>query len=193
MARWRVAVIAGIPGVGKSTVLNELTKLAEETGKKLRVVNFGTVMLKIAEQKSGGIHRDEMRHKPIHFQHQLQTWAAKEIAKMASEDSILIVDTHMMIRTESGYWAGLPTHVINELKPELFILIEADPEEIFCRRSADQNRMRDKVLMTDIIEEIAFSRAFAAACGTLTGAPVKIVRNKDGKQVEAAKEILKLL
>ena len=193
MVKGRVAVIAGIPGVGKSTVLTELTKIAEKTGKKIRVVNFGTVMLKITEQKSEGLHRDEIRHKPIHFQHQLQTWAAKEIAKMTSEGSILIVDTHMMIRTESGYLAGVPIHVINELKPELFILIEADPEEIFCRRSDDKTRMRDKVLMSDIIEEIAFSRAFAAACGTLTGAPVKIVRNLSGKQGEAAEEILKLL
>lgn len=193
MVKGKVAVIAGIPGVGKSTVLNELTKMAEKNGKKIKVVNFGTVMLKITEQKTGGLHRDELRHKPIHFQHQLQTLAAKEIAKLTSEGSILIVDTHMIIRTESGYWAGLPTHVINELKPERFILVEADPEEIFCRRTTDQTRMRDKVLMNDIMEEIAFSRAFAAACGTLTGAPVKLVRNQNGKQVEAAEEILKLL
>lgn len=193
MVKGRVAVITGIPGAGKSTVLNELKRIAGKIGKGIRVVNFGTEMVKIAEQKSGVLHRDEIRHKPIPFQNQLQTEAAKEIAKMTGEGSIVIVDTHMMVRTESGYWAGLPSHVITELKPDLFILIEADPEEIFKRRSTDKTRMRDKVLMSDIREEIEFSRAFAATCGTLTGAPVKIVRNPAGRQVEAAEEILKLL
>jgi len=112
---------------------------------------------------------------------------------MTSERAVLIVDTHMMIRTESGYWTGLPNHVITELKPDLLILIEADPEEIFHRRSTDQMRMRDKVLINDVIEEIEFSRAFAVACGALTGAPIKIVRNLTDRQVEAAEEILKLL
>lgn len=193
MVRGKVVVITGIPGVGKSTVLNELTRIARKIGKEIQVVNFGTVMVKIAEQKRGVIHRDEIRHKPIQFQHQLQSQAAKEIAKMTGKGSTLIVDTHMMVRTESGYWAGLPSHVITELKPDLLILIEANPKEIFHRRTADQTRMRDRVLMDDVLEEIAFSRAFAAACGTLTGAPVKIVQNPTGRQVKAAEEILKLL
>jgi adenylate kinase len=43
------------------------------------------------------------------------------------------------------------------------------------------------------MEELLFSRLMAAACAVLTGASVKMVKNPAGKQVEAAKEVLKLL
>ncbi len=45
----------------------------------------------------------------------------------------------------------------------------------------------------EVAEELLFSRLMAAACSVLTGASVKIVKNPSGKQVEAAKEILRVL
>lgn len=193
MARGKIVIITGIPGVGKSTVLNGLVKLAEEAGRRVQIVNYGTVMVKVAGERGETLHRDLIRRKSISFQHKLQTEAAREIARMAEGIPTLIVDTHMMVRTEEGYLPGLPSHVLAELKPDLFILIEADPGEIFHRRTTDVSRMRDKLVLNEIIEELGFSRAFASACGTLTGAPVKIIQNPTGKQMEAARKILELL
>lgn len=193
MVKGKVAVVTGLPGVGKSTVLNELERLAKQADKKVQIVNFGTIMLELAKKKNKDIARDEIRLKPISFQHKLQANAASTIAKMAKGGSTLIVDTHMMVRTDSGYWAGLPIYVLKKLQPDFFVLIEAPPEEILNRRISDKIRVRDKIKMEDVMEEIMVSRAFAATCGVLTGVPFKIVMNPTGKQVEAAENIVKLL
>jgi adenylate kinase len=111
---------------------------------------------------------------------------------MAKEGEVLIVDTHMIVRTEEGYWAGLPSAVLAELRPNLFILIEAEPNEILERRFLDKSRRRDEELTAEIKEEMVLARMFASSCGVITCAPVKIIRNPTGKQMEAAKEILKL-
>ncbi|RLI22792.1 adenylate kinase [Candidatus Bathyarchaeota archaeon] len=186
----RLIIVTGIPGTGKTTVCKELKKLV---GEKMEIVNFGTVMVKLAEKMGKKLHRDDIRKHSVDFQRKLQIEAAKEIAKKAENfDGILIVDTHMVIRTQEGYWAGLPHKVLQILNPSMFILIEAEPKEILERRFKDADRKRDKVLREEIVEELSFSRFFAASCASITGAPVKIVKNPSGKQIEAAKEILKI-
>ncbi|RLI47271.1 hypothetical protein DRO69_01060 [Candidatus Bathyarchaeota archaeon] len=113
--------------------------------------------------------------------------------KARNAEGVLIVDTHMSIKTVDGYLAGLPFPVLQLLKPTVFVLVEAEPREVLSRRFRDRTRKRDKALESEIMEEFLFSRFMAAACSVLTGASVKIVKNPSGKQVEAAKEILKLL
>jgi adenylate kinase len=119
--------------------------------------------------------------------------AAKELANITKKTGSLLIDTHMIIRTENGYLSGLPYDVLEELKPDILILIEADPNEIINRRAKDATRLRDKIVAEEVAEEIAFSRAFASACSILSGAPVKIIKNPHGKAVDAAKKILDLL
>jgi len=191
----RVVVVTGIPGTGKTTVCNELLKLAEQAGRKVTVINFGTVMVELSQKRGGSLHRDELRKSKLFFQRDLQEEAAKVISKRAATDveGDVIVDTHMSIKTLEGYWAGLPLPVLKLLNPEVFVLVEAEPHEVLSRRVRDTTRRRDKVLEGEVAEEFLFSRLMAAACSVLTGASVKIVKNPSGKQVEAAKEVLRLL
>ena len=190
----RVIVVTGIPGTGKTTVCNELAKLAKQIGRKVEVINYGTVMVELSHKSGKSLHRDELRKSGLALQRNLQTEAAKIISKKAAEfEGEVIVDTHMSIKTVDGYWAGLPSHVLQLLNPDMFILVEAEPQEILSRRLKDITRKRDKVLEGEIAEEILFSRLMATACAVLTGASVKIVKNPAGKQVGAAKEVLKLL
>jgi len=187
----RLIVVTGVPGTGKTTVCKELKKIA---GKNVKIINFGTVMVELAKKMGKDLHRDDIRKHSVDFQSKLQIEAAKEIASRAEKfNGTLIVDTHMVIRTQEGYWAGLPYKVLQILKPNMFILIEAEPEEILERRFKDANRKRDKVLKEEIVEELSFSRFFAASCASITGAPIKIVKNPHGKQIEAAREILGIL
>jgi len=190
----RVIVVTGIPGTGKTTVCNELAKLAKQIGRKVEVINYGTVMVELSHKSGKSLHRDELRKFGLALQRNLQTEAAKIISKKAAEfEGEVIVDTHMSIKTVDGYWAGLPSHVLQLLNPDMFILVEAEPREVSSRRLKDITRKRDKALEGEIAEEILFSRLMATACAVLTGASVKIVKNPAGKQVGAAKEVLKLL
>jgi len=190
----RVIVVTGIPGTGKTTVCNELAKLAKQIGRKVEVINYGTVMVELSHKSGKSLHRDELRKSGLTLQRDLQAEAAKIISKKAAEvEGDIIVDTHMSIKTVDGYWAGLPSHVLQLLNPDMFILVEAEPNEVLSRRLKDVTRKRDKALEGEITEEILFSRLMAAACAVLTSASVKIVKNPAGKVVGAAKDVLKLL
>ncbi len=190
----RVILVTGIPGTGKTTVCNEALKLAEQTRKKIQAVNYGSIMVELSRKRGKSLHRDELRRSGLTFQRNLQAEAAKIISKKTGEvDGDLIVDTHMSIKTANGYLAGLPFHVLQLLNPDMFVLVEAEPHEVLSRRFRDKTRKRDKVLEDEIMEETLFSRLMAVACAVLTGASVKIVKNPDGKQAEAAEDVLKLL
>jgi adenylate kinase len=190
----RVIVVTGIPGTGKTTVCNEVVKLAEQIGKKVEVINYGSVMVELSRKSGKSFHRDELRKSGLSFQRNLQAEAAKIISEKATKvHEVLIVDTHMSIKTVDGYLSGLPFHVLQLLNPEMLILVEAEPLEVLSRRFKDKTRKRDRAMEGGIAEEILFSRFMAAACGVLTGASVKIVKNPVGKQVLAAEEVLKLL
>jgi len=190
----RVVVVTGIPGTGKTTICNEALKLAEQTQKRAQVINYGSIMVELSRKRGKPLHRDEIRRSGLIFQRNLQADAAKIISKKAVEiEGYLVVDTHMSIRTASGYLAGLPFQVLQLLNPTMFVLVEAETHEILSRRLKGKTRKRDKVMEDEIDEEILFSRLMAIVCGVLTGASVKIVRNPDGKQAEAAVEVLKLL
>jgi adenylate kinase len=180
--------VTGIPGVGKTTVLNELQDLAKQNRVNLAVLNFGTIMNEIMRELGKEMNRDEMREQGIETQRKVQELAANEISNRAGQGTI-VVDTHMFVRTNVGMWAGLPQNVLQRLSPRLFVLIEADPEQIAGRRKVDTDRKREQSLFEDILFDLQWSRATAAASAVVTGAPVKVIRNDAGKQKQAAQEL----
>lgn len=185
-------ILTGIPGVGKTTILNELQKLAEEKRIKLTVLNYGTVMNELFERYGRKIERDEIRRQRISVQKKIQDRAAQILARNI-RNPITIIDTHMFVRTKTGLWSGLPDSVLSRLKPSLIVLVEAPPEEIAKRRRSDMTRMRDDLTMEEVRFDLEWSRATASACAVSTGAPVKIISNEAGKQREAAEELFKLM
>lgn len=187
-------IVTGIPGTGKSTVCNIAKRLASDTGSKISVINYGTATMEILQQHGQNMERDAMRKADLDFQCEMQ----KKVAEMLSEkiskiDGTTIVDTHMAIKTPYGYLPGLPRHVLQLLKPRMLVLIEAKPSEITSRRLKDATRQRGTSIEEAVKEELMFSRLMAGACAVLAGIPVKIVINAQGKQEEAAREILKMV
>ena len=174
-------VITGVPGVGKTTVMNAA---AEE--KKLKVVVFGTVMFEEAQRKFGLKSRDEMRKLPPDQQRVIQRKAGETIAKMGD----VIVDTHCTVKTPKGYLPGLPLWVLEALKPDAIVLVEASPKEIHGRRAKDATRERDPDTVEAIDLHQQINRAASMAYATLSGATVKIVYNHDKKVNEAIEQIL---
>ena len=189
----KIIVVAGIPGVGKTTVLNETLKLCQQRGVLCKVVNYGTVMLEEALQRNLVSHRDEMRKLPLDVQLDLQKTAAERIRSMAEEENV-IVDTHVLIKTPSGYLPGLPLWVANALKPDIIARIEADVNEVVKRRVRDAEiRVREADSLEALQEHQQLNRSAALSVATLVGATVVIIVNREGKASEAAEQLFKLV
>lgn len=184
----RRIVIAGIPGVGKTTLVTRVVEVLRGRGRTVRVVSFGTAMLEEA-RKRGIADRDMLRKLPLAEQRGLQTTAASAIASMSEE--FVIVDTHAFIKTPSGYYPGLPSHVIEALSPSNLISVHARPEDIYNRRVSDGTRNRDHVSIDDIKNELAFHQSMISACSVISGSPVQAVLNSHGEVDAAAETVIR--
>jgi adenylate kinase len=183
----KVVVIAGIPGSGSTTVL---TKALEELD--YIHVNYGDVMLEIAKNNCLVEDRDSLRKLSPDLQKEVQENAAQSIREK-SEQSNIIVDTHCTIKTPSGFLPGLPKWVLDQLKPDMFILMEADGDEILKRRISDTTRTRDTERLKDIDLHQEMNRAASMTYAVLTGATVKIIENHDNRLEEAVENMVKTL
>ncbi len=182
--------MVGIPGVGKSTVVAKIVDILNEKNKSVSVLSFGTVMLEEAKKK-GLQDRDELRKLPMEDQKNLQKLAAQVIAN--KNDNLVIVDTHAFIKTPSGFYPGLPDHVLQIIKPSNFISVAARPEEIYNRRMKDETRNRDIASIDKIKKELSVQDSILATCSVLCGSPVKSLLNSEGKVDEAANAVIKAL
>lgn len=180
----KIVILTGIPGSGKTSILEESLKLLSREKKPTISVNFGDVMF----ESSGVKHRDEMRNLPQEKQIENQKKAAEKIAQMAKKESV-IVDTHCTIKTPSGYLCGLPDWVLKNLKPNVIVLVEADPSEIKGRRDSDESRKRDDESAEDIDAHQKINRAAAISYCMLTGATMKIIKNRNKYLLNAVKEL----
>jgi len=185
-----VAIVVGIAGVGKSTVISRAAELLRQKNIKTTVIVFGTLMFE-ESKKMGLKNRDEMRKLSIEDQHLLQDIAAKKIAQMNEE--ILIIDTHMFINTTEGYYTGIPSRLLEILKPSYLIMIAADPAEIVRRRTTDNTRDRDIVSLENIRNELEISKAMVATSSVLTGSPFILIANDNGMIDNAASTIVNVL
>ncbi len=149
-------------------------------------------MNEILRELGKQMNRDDMREQDLETQRKAQELAANEISNRAGQ-GIVVVDTHMFVKTGVGMWAGLPQTVLQKLSPRLLVLIEAHPDQISGRRRSDTDRKREEVLAQEIEFDLAWSRATAAASAVSTGAPVKVIRNDAGTQKQAAKELFEVI
>ncbi|MGC8645155.1 MAG: adenylate kinase [Thermoplasmata archaeon] len=176
-------VIGGIPGVGKTTVLGHLIEVG------LNVENFGDVMLGEAITRGFVKDRDQMRKMPLERQLEIQRVAAEYFSRKES----VVIDTHLTVKTGSGYLPGLPLNVLNTIKPGLIVSLEADPHEVFLRRAKDNTRARDMDSEEDIRRHMEMNRMYGAAYSALSGCAFLTVNNETGKSDEAARKILKAI
>lgn len=183
----KVVVIAGIPGSGSTTVLNKALENLNYIN-----VNYGDVMINIAQDEGIVEDRDSLRTLSPDVQKEIQKNAAKSIREMSQVNNI-IVDTHCTIKTPAGFLPGLPKWVLDELQPDMFILIEADNEEILIRRLSDKTRTRDMEKLKDIGLHQEMNRSVAMAYAALTGATVKIIKNHDNRLEEPVEDMVNTL
>ena len=183
-------IIVGIPGVGKTSLVTTIVEKLSESGIAVSVHSYGTLMLD--EAKNIGVQdRDELRKLPVEKQKQLQKNTAEKIAVLT--DDIVFIDTHAFISTTEGFYPGLPNQVIQIIQPTHFIAISARPEEIYNRRMKDETRNRDKVSIESIKKELAIQDSMLSTCSVLSGSPMKVILNNEGKIEEAANNVIKAI
>jgi adenylate kinase len=186
----RITIVVGIPGVGKTTVITKTKDKLLLSGYKATVVVFGSVML--SEAKKMGIgDRDQIRKLSLSGQQNLQNLAADYICSV--KEDLVIVDTHLFIRTPSGFFPGIPQNVIQKLKPRNLILITATPEEILARRAKDESRNRDMVSIEEIKKELGLSISMISTISILSGSAFEIVDNHQGSSEDTASFIARIL
>lgn len=186
----RILIVVGVPGVGKTTVIKKVEALLNKSGDKNSVVVFGTIMLSEAK-KMGISDRDDIRKLNVNEQKELQNKASDYIRTI--KDEIIIVDTHLFIRTPSGFLPGIPENVIKKLKPTNLVLITASPEEIMERRATDNSRERDLISIEDINRELDLARSMISTISVLSCAPFEIVNNRSNMLESASNRILEIL
>ena len=159
-------IITGVPGVGKTTVINTAMEKIAAEGTPYQNINFGSFMFEVAAAEG--------------------KLAAEKIAAI---DGNVIIDTHASVKTPNGYLAGLPEWVITAIMPDVLVLVETDNDQILVRRLSDETRVRDMEGAKSIAEHQEMNRAFAAAYAMLTGCTVKIIVNADFLLDKAVEEL----
>ncbi|MDH3795174.1 MAG: adenylate kinase [Nitrosopumilus sp.] len=187
LAENKTIVMVGIPGVGKTTLLSEMVEILKNHERNVCMISYGTLMFEVALE-NGLTDRDLLRKLPVSEQQHFQKIAAEKIA--AHTEEIVLIDTHAFINSPEGYYPGLPEHVLKIIKPTNFVSVSAKPEEIYNRRMKDDTRNRDKITLDNIKKELDVQSGMISACAVITGAPVRLVLNREGKVDEAAAKII---
>ena len=183
----KLVVLTGIPGSGSTTVLGKALEEVDYVH-----LNYGDIMTEIAIKEKLVDDRDALRKLSAETQKEIQAKAAKEIKERSEKDNV-IVDTHCTINTPAGFLPGLPIWVLEQLQPDQFILVEANPDEIIYRRLNDDTRERDLQKVKEIELHQQMNRATSMAYATLTGATVKIIANHDNHLKSTVNKLVNVL
>jgi len=184
-----LAIVVGIPGVGKTTVLDNLIALCKEKGTKAQVLTMGTMMLDEALARGLVKNRDELRNLTLEHQWDLREATIPRILRAKRENDMTVLDTHFMVRSRGGYLMALPRKFLEGVSPEFFGIVEASVREIIRRRMADKKRARDVVDPKEVRLEKELTTHSTFTMASLVNANVIRVVNKRNQAPQAAKKL----
>jgi len=183
-------MIVGIPGVGKSTVITNVFNLLSQEGIDTKIAEFGKIMFEQAKLLSIN-NRDQLRKLSIEQQRSLQEMTANYINSLGND--VVIIDTHLFIRTEQGYYPGIPLKLLTIINPSHLILITAKSEEIHKRRTDDNSRQRDLISIDRISDDLRLSESMISSSSVISGCPFYIIQNNTDEIEKATDDICKVI
>ncbi|MFX0097124.1 MAG: adenylate kinase [Candidatus Hodarchaeota archaeon] len=167
------AIISGVPGAGKSSTCERIKSLM----KKVKTINFGDMVYELSVEKHPEMisTRESIRELPRNDYLEIQKMAARRIAEL---DSDVIIDTHLSLKTSQGFYPGLPKEVLEIIRPDVIVILEPDPVEIYRRRLKDRQedlRNRDQEDRDMIAFHMEVNRLFGVSYSALIGCYLNVI------------------
>ena len=167
--------VGGVPGVGKTSLITETEKLLTEDNLDFSVYCMGDLMFDIAYDKGLVKVRDELSYLDRKTRNWLRDEAVDFVASEKSSDKDIILDAHYCIRTEYGFEPAMTEENLDILKPESYVLVAADPEDIYERRQNDPTRDRGDYSLEEIQLELILEEGEALYFSQYSGAEMKTI------------------
>lgn len=163
---WNTVVVTGVPGIGKTSLCKIVSK---DLG--YSYVNYGDLMLSIAESRGLASTDSQMFSLDLGVQHEI--W--KDTALKIKDMDRVLVDLHGVDQSPIGYIVSLPVEII---KPDIIVVIESSKENILLRRKKDpKKRIIDTV--KSLKEHMDILKITMASCSAILGCNMIILRNDD--------------
>lgn len=166
-------IVSGVPGAGKSSICEKIKSLT----KRVESVNFGDLVYELSLEKYPKkiSIRESTRELPRDDYLEIQKAVAKRIAEL---DNHVVIDTHLSLKTSRGFYPGLPKEVLEIIRPDIIVILEPTPAEIYRRRMKDMRedvRNRDREEKDEIAFHMTVNRLFGVAYSASTGCYLEII------------------
>lgn len=183
----------GIIRVGDYSVLDSAEIISEDKKNGIAIIRHNKEeVIYVKNQEHIKLAKDEIRHLNINTQKKLQKEVANYFKSLINSDSKAnyIIETHAALKTKQGYLPGLPKDFLQSTDPDIYVIIEANADEIFVRRLLDKERKREHDKTTkDVQTNLDTTRYFASTFAAVSHSPLLIVENKEKRADDAAEEI----
>jgi len=156
LSKYRVIALVGLSGVGKSTLLRQISVNAPFI--HLEASNLIKSELRLQSQETSS---EELRRGDIAHNQELLVSAFHRA--IDGRDGPFILDGHVLIDTDAGI-TDIPSIVFGKLGVELFCFVQAAPEQIVARRLSDEVRIRPR---RDVDEISAHQDLALIVCGRI--------------------------
>jgi adenylate kinase len=167
---WNTAFVVGVPGVGKTSLCKTVSQILG-----YNYVNYGDLMLEIAQNSKLAFTDEEMFSLGIDIQHNIWKTAAFKIKTIDN----VIVDLHGLDPSNIGFILSLPIEIIS---PEIIVVIESFFKNVLNRRRVDKSKKRIIEDKKSFQEHVKILRVSMAICSAIIGCPFLILKNNVFKE-----------
>lgn len=171
-------MLAGLSGVGKSFLINQLTK--NYSG----YVHFSAGAL--IKRRRSNIDHDELRLLPddevLRNQYLLIDQFQQEISEI-EESTVVLFDAHMIIDMDTSLFE-IPFDVFARLSPDYFVYLSEKPEIIVSRRISDSSRKRPNRTIMELTRQQERSLELAKNYADKLGIEFDLMQSANIKALE---------